>query len=109
MLEVTQFKQEFCDLYGEQAQVYRAPGRVNLIGEHTDYNDGFVMPAAIDFYTWVGISPRNDRKLEISSANFSESIEIDLDDHSQKRNGWSDYPVGVAVTLEKAGYRLHGA
>jgi galactokinase len=89
---------------------YRAPGRVNLIGEHTDYNDGFVMPAAIDLYTEVSIEPRGDRKLFIHSGNFSESVEIDLDDRNPRARGhWSDYVCGVAVTLEWAGYRLKGA
>ena len=91
-------------------RIFRAPGRVNLIGEHTDYNDGFVMPAAIDFYTWVKISPLESRKLQIRSGNFDEEIEVDLDDRNLARRGhWSDYPVGVAVTLEKAGHRLRGA
>src|SRR5213596_2403546 len=53
----------FREHYAARARIYRAPGRVNLIGEHTDYNDGLVMPAAIDFYVWVGVSPRNDRRL----------------------------------------------
>ena len=91
-------------------RTFRAPGRVNLIGEHTDYNDGFVMPAAIDFYTWVGISPLETRKLQIRSENFDEEVEVDLDDQNlARRDHWSDYPVGVAVTLERAGYRLRGA
>ncbi|HVI72294.1 MAG TPA: galactokinase [Pyrinomonadaceae bacterium] len=91
-------------------RVFRAPGRVNLIGEHTDYNDGFVMPAAIDFYTWVKISPLASRKLHIRSENYGEDIEVDLDDPSIAARGrWSDYPVGVAVMLERAGHRLRGA
>ena len=89
---------------------FRAPGRVNLIGEHTDYNDGFVMPAAIDLSTWVKISPLEQRKLQILSENFNEQIEIDLDDQSLARRGhWSDYPIGVAVMLERSGRRLQGA
>ena len=89
---------------------YRAPGRVNLIGEHTDYNDGFVMPAAIDLYTEVSITPRDDRRLFIYSGNFSENVEINLDDLNPRPHGhWSDYVCGVAVTLERAGYRLRGA
>jgi galactokinase len=93
-----------------EVRTFRAPGRVNLIGEHTDYNDGFVMPAAIDFYTWAKVSPREDRKLQIRSENFNEEIEVDLDDQNiAARKHWSDYPVGVAVVLERAGYRLRGA
>ena len=91
-------------------RVFRAPGRVNLIGEHTDYNDGFVMPAAIGFYTWVRISPLETRKLQIRSENFDEEVEVDLDDQNLAGRGhWSDYPIGVAVILERAGYRLRGA
>ena len=90
--------------------IFRAPGRVNLIGEHTDYNDGFVMPAALDFATWVTVSPLEQRKLKIFSQNFNEEIEVDLDDPNlSARRSWSDYPVGVAVTIERAGYRLRGA
>ena len=93
-----------------RARTYRAPGRVNLIGEHTDYNDGFVMPAAIEFSTFVTISAREDRKLSLFSENFSEQVEFDLDDPNPQVTGhWSDYPRGVAVTLERAGYRLNGA
>ncbi|MEP6913300.1 MAG: galactokinase [bacterium] len=91
-------------------RTYRAPGRVNLIGEHTDYNDGFVMPAAIGFSTFVTVSPREGRKLSLFSENFSEQVEFDLDDPDPRPAGhWSDYPRGVAVTLERAGYRLSGA
>ena len=93
-----------------ESRTFRAPGRVNLIGEHTDYNDGFVMPAAIDLSTWVKVSPLEQRKLQIFSEHFSEGIEVDLDDQSLTRRGhWSDYPVGVAVMLEKAGHHLRGA
>ena len=91
-------------------RTFRAPGRVNLIGEHTDYNDGFVMPVAIDLSTWVKVSPLETRKLEVHSENFDETIEIDLDDTSvAPRNHWSDYPIGVAVMLEKERHRLRGA
>ncbi len=103
-------QQTFRDLYGTAARLYRAPGRVNLIGEHTDYNDGFVMPAAIGFSTWVAAAPRTDRKLVVYSENFAERLEFDLDDSPTKaRDHWSDYAYGVAVTLEQSGYRLRGA
>jgi galactokinase len=83
---------------------------VNLIGEHTDYNDGFVMPAALNFFTWVSLAPLEQRKLHIFSENFNEEFEVDLDDRNlAARKHWSDYPIGVAVVMERAGYRLRGA
>jgi galactokinase len=90
--------------------VFRAPGRVNLIGEHTDHNDGFVMPMAIGFSTWVTSAPRIDRTVSVFSENFSERIEFELDDESPRAQGhWSDYVKGVAIELERAGHRLRGA
>src|SRR6185503_12507000 len=89
---------------------YRAPGRVNLIGEHTDYNDGFVLPVAIDFTTTVAAGLRDDRRLNIRSENFDELISFDLDEpEPTAQRHWSDYPRGVAVVLEQAGYKLQGA
>jgi galactokinase len=94
----------------EGQRTYRAPGRVNLIGEHTDYNGGFVMPVAIDLYTQVTITSRDDRKLIIHSESFSDDVEFDLDDpHPMASGHWSDYVRGVAVTLERAGFKLTGA
>jgi galactokinase len=96
--------------FGSEPQVYRAPGRVNLIGEHTDYNDGFVMPAAIGFYCWVAIGPRTDRKLQIVSEDFSETAELNLAGPPPAPvRSWSDYPTGVALELQKAGVQLRGA
>ncbi len=97
-------------LINNSPRSFRAPGRVNLIGEHTDYNDGFVMPAAIKLSTFVNVWPREDRKLQIRSENFDDEIEFDLDQSSPApRKHWSDYAVGVAVMLERVGHRLRGA
>ena len=110
MIQASELRHRFQERYGQAARVFRAPGRVNLIGEHTDYNDGFVMPAAIDFYTWVSIAPREDRKLAIYSEEFSEGVEFDLDESDPRAAGhWSDYVRGVAIAIEQAGYRLRGA
>ena len=91
-------------------RMFRAPGRVNLIGEHTDYNDGFVLPAAIGFSTWVSCAPRTDRTVSVFAENFSEQVEFDLDEQDPHARGhWSDYVRGVAITLERAGHGLSGA
>jgi galactokinase len=109
MTRLANIGERFRARFGEIPLVYRAPGRVNLIGEHTDYNDGFAMPAAIEFYCWVAIGPRDDRKLSIYSDEFSASADVDLESEIQPSKSWSDYPIGVAVELEKAGFRLRGA
>jgi galactokinase len=91
-------------------RTFRAPGRVNLIGEHTDYNEGFVMPVAIDFATYVDVTAREDRRLVVHSENYFETKEFDLDDPEPRACGhWSDYVRGVAAMLERAGHRVEGA
>lgn len=100
----------FRQLYGQPPRLFRAPGRVNLIGEHTDYNDGFVMPVAIDLACWVAIAPRDDRRLVVRSHNLQETVELDLDEaHPRPRKSWTDYVQGVAVVLQQSGRRLRGA
>lgn len=100
-----QFQRQF----GEKGQVYRAPGRVNLIGEHTDYNQGLVMPAAINFSCWVGASPRIDGKLAIHSGNFHEDVKVESGNLSAwPRKGWASYPLGVAWALAQASVALAG-
>jgi len=100
----------FQKLYGGQPRIYRAPGRVNLIGEHTDYNEGFVMPAAINFSTWVAVTRRDDLIVKIQSDIFAEAAEIDLaNSAAHRREQWSDYPLGVAIKLKEAGHNLCGA
>jgi galactokinase len=107
---VTDRKEVKVESSSPEARLFRAPGRVNLIGEHTDYNDGFVMPAAIGFSTTVTVTPRADRTVSVFSTNFSERLEFDLDDRDPKpARHWSDYVRGVAVMLELAGHRLNGA
>jgi galactokinase len=101
---------QFEKIFGAQPRIFRAPGRVNLIGEHTDYNDGYVMPAAVGFSTYVGISPRSDRKLIIHSEELSGNFEFDLDALPEKRVGaWCDYVLGVAFVLRQQGHKFGGA
>jgi galactokinase len=102
--------ERFTQLFDASPRIFQAPGRVNLIGEHTDYNDGFVMPAAIGFCTRVAVAPRQDCKLIVRSENFAEQIEFNLDALPDKSSGhWSDYVIGVAKTLSYAGSTLIGA
>src|ERR1700730_6308203 len=79
--------QRFEALFAAPPRIFRAPGRVNLIGEHTDYNDGFVMPCAIGFSTQVAISPRLDSKLMIRSEEFPEQFEFDAENLPTRRLG----------------------
>jgi galactokinase len=90
-------------------RIFTAPGRVNLIGEHTDYNDGFVLPMAIDYRVDIAVSPRADRMLNIQSGSMDDSISFSLDDNTHKRDHWSDYTAGVARMLELDGLFLPGA
>jgi galactokinase len=105
-----QLLDDFRARFGAAGSLYRAPGRVNLIGEHTDYNEGFVLPAAIGFYCWVAAVPRNDRKLVVHSETFKETVEAHLDSLSSfGKSHWANYPLGVAWALQSAGKRLRGA
>ena len=93
----------------EPAMRCMAPGRVNLIGEHTDYSGGFVMPAAIDFRTIATIRPRSDGRILLDSKNMKETVSYPADPLPEAgRNHWSDYPMGVAWSLAKEGVRLAG-
>ncbi|MGB9435472.1 MAG: galactokinase [Candidatus Acidiferrum sp.] len=107
---VPDLTEKFVRLYGTEPQFARAPGRVNLIGEHTDYNEGFVLPAAIQFQTTVGIATRADPRLILYSENYGEQAEFDLRQLPQSpRRHWSDYVIGVAHKLAEKGVRLRGA
>ena len=98
-------KDRFLAEYGEApAFIVRAPGRVNLIGEHTDYNDGFVLPMAIDRAAYIALRPRADRKVFIHSLDFDDRRYFSLDDlRRPARTEWIDYLIGVAWAPAEAG------
>jgi len=93
---------------GAPSLVVRAPGRVNLIGEHTDYNDGFVLPMAIDRATWIALRPRQDGRVALFSINHGEQAEFSLAGLAKNANHWAEYPKGTAWALQEAGYKLTG-
>jgi galactokinase len=110
MIEARTLASAFQDRYGTTPRIFRAPGRVNLIGEHTDYNDGFVLPMAIDRETLVAISPRRDRVLRVWSLNLDNSQDLDLEKLGPGRRGtWMDYVEGIAAALIGRGLKLTGA
>ncbi len=93
--------------YQAEPHIYAAPGRVNLIGEHTDYAEGFVMPAAIDFATLAAISPRSDGQVVLYAENFSEERSFSVDNLPATAAGhWSDYPLGVLAILAGEGLSI---
>ncbi len=93
------FKQEYDR---EPAGVWSAPGRVNLIGEHTDYNEGFVFPFAINRRTYAAVAPRQDNMICVASSFSKETFQIAISDiHQDEKNGWAAYPFGVAYAVAK--------
>lgn len=109
-IDTTRLVSAFRELYGADPRVFSAPGRVNLIGEHTDYNDGFAMPMAIERRTHVAAAPRSDRLVHVSSVNMRDSQVFDLDAPGPKQRGmWLDYVEGMAQALRAEGLKIGGA
>jgi galactokinase len=101
---------EFVARFGAQPRLFRAPARVNIIGEYTDFNDGLVLPVAIGLYSWVAISPRPDRCLRAYSSHFDEQTQVDVDRPATARGGrWTDYVAAVVASLRSEGLELRGA
>jgi len=99
------FKDHF---HGSPEYLVRAPGRVNLIGEHTDYNMGYVLPVAIDRNIWVAFRPRSDDEIHLYSLDFNESIHIADLDSLGKSGNWSDYILGTVWELNRQGFPSRG-
>ncbi len=101
------FRSMHRERFEAEPAIFVAPGRVNLIGEHTDYAEGFVMPAAINFATLAGISPRNDGRIVVYSENYGEQRVFSAVELPGKGIGhWSDYPMGVAAVLAGEGHTI---
>ncbi len=99
----------FHAIYGNvPALLVRSPGRVNIIGEHTDYNEGFVLPAAIDKAVYMAIHPRNDNEVHFYASAFGEHYQATLTSITKTDTGWPDYILGVVHELQQAGYPVQG-
>ena len=99
---------DFKKNFGGEPTIVRSPGRVNIIGEHTDYNNGFVLPAAIDKAIYVAVSARKDYAIKLFSGEFNESFETSLSELKPTDKGWPNYILGVADQLKKGNYKISG-
>ncbi len=100
--------EEFRKRFGESPLLVRSPGRVNLIGEHTDYNEGFVLPAAVDKALYFAVSGRTDGRCDLYALDLKDSFRTGLDAPGKSGKRWPDYLLGVADQLQRTGHRVPG-
>ena len=108
-MEVSELKKAFKEAYGKDAEaVYFSPGRVNLIGEHTDYNGGFVFPCALSFGTYLLLRKNGEKFVQFRSLNLPEVVKVPLDKLTERleNKSWANYPLGVFAQYVKRGYKL---
>ncbi len=98
----------FKELYEGVPLIVRSPGRVNIIGEHTDYNEGFVLPAAIDKAIYIALGKSGDNKIRLYANEYNENDESSLDNLHPSEQQWANYILGVAAQLVKRGYSISG-
>lgn len=109
-MELMELKKEFAKLYGEgEIRAFHSPGRVNLIGEHIDYNGGYVFPCALEFGTYACVREREDNIVNLASTNFDLKVSVNLDNVEYKdEDDWSNYPKGVIKVMMDKGYKVSG-
>jgi galactokinase len=111
-MDINAIKKDFHKRYGSSSAgsfLYFAPGRVNLIGEHTDYNGGYVFPCALNFGTYLAVRKSNDNMIKLASVNFDYSARVKPDDIQRKHEGqWVNYPLGVLNEFLKLGVKITG-
>jgi galactokinase len=108
MCDIDRLHRIFWQLHHKEPLVVRAPGRINLIGEHTDYNDGFVLPAAIDKAIYVAISKRADNKIHLHAEEYNENYIADIENLRESKLHWSGYILGIVEQLQKRNYPVTG-
>lgn len=105
---LNKIKKSFSSRFSKEPRMFCAPGRINLIGEHTDYNDGLVLPAAIDKYIFAAVSERDDREIHLFSEDYQEFFQGSADDIRVSGKLWPDYILGVVLEIQKAGKGVGG-
>lgn len=98
----------FVEIFKEKPFIFRSPGRVNLIGEHTDYNEGFVLPAAIDKEIIFAIAPSGDKNCRLISLDMEDSYEFNISSFVKSGKAWANYLLGMIEQLKNAGYKMNG-
>ncbi|MFW5762561.1 MAG: galactokinase, partial [Cyclobacteriaceae bacterium] len=107
-MDAEKIKEKFFELYKKEPQLVRSPGRVNLIGEHTDYNQGFVLPASIDKEVVCALAKNNSSICQFYAFDLKEKYEVDLSNLQKSEKGWPDYLMGVIEQVQKAGHEIDG-
>lgn len=105
---IDSLRKKFEELYGQSPLTYRSPGRVNLIGEHTDYNEGFVLPAAIDKQVVFALNPNQSNRCHFYAIDLDQSFTTDLDKLEKSSQGWPDYLMGVIDQFQQIGKKVSG-
>lgn len=111
MVSASQLSAKFKELTGREPRVFSAPGRVNLIGEHTDYNDGFVLPIALSQRTWIAAAPRPDGLIRCRSTSYQDAVEFPIEDApsaTTRGADWADHIRGIVACLVREKFRLGG-
>lgn len=109
-MNITELKQEFIRLYGEgEIRAFHSPGRVNLIGEHIDYNGGYVFPCALEFGTYACVREREDNIVNLATTNFDLKVAVNLEEITYRdEDDWANYPKGVMKMMQNHGYKVGG-
>lgn len=107
-MDSTNVKQKFEQLFGQGARLYTSPGRINLIGEHTDYNGGFVFPAAVDKGILAAIRPNGTRRVNLYALDLQEECSFGLREEDKPAKQWACYIFGVCREIEKRGWSVEG-
>ena len=108
MMDLKAIKDKFNSLFGNELRLYTSPGRVNLIGEHTDYNGGYVFPGAIDKGIYAAINPNGTDKIRVYSVDYQAMAEFGMREEDAPKEPWARYIFGVVREMQKRGYQPKG-